>query len=234
MLGMQTGHAAGGQRPGCVLPGNPYTQGWRRQAASLRDQRGPLRVWVSEGPCWGDQACEGPMVLHREHLHKCQTAARTAQKHRIRARSNCRHHLVQPMTSLHRGQSGSPQTRHPANHQVLLMHHLKYLSNTNFSPSPQVTATSKVQATILPWIAVPGSPLLLLPCCRPLGPRPCNWPSTNSWQKSKSAHITPMLKSPTWSFKGLLSPDYTLLSPCLDSKVSRQNQSTASAPVGRA
>lgn len=76
---------------------------------------------------------------------------------------NCRHHLVQPVISLHRGQSCNPRpdiqriTRSANAPPKIAFQH------SHFLPSPQVNATSKVQAMVLPWIAVLCSPWPLLP-----------------------------------------------------------------------
>lgn len=102
---MQTGHAAGGQRLGCLLHGYHCRQDQRRQAARLSDQRAPLRVRVSEDPCWGAQACKRPMVpigststmgfrLCCSHSAKPQLSWKQMQTH-----------LLQPPTSLHRGEA---------------------------------------------------------------------------------------------------------------------------------
>lgn len=113
--------------------------------------------------------------------HESTSAAHTAPNHRIRAGSNCRDHLVRPLTSLHRGQA---EAQRPDTQQIISpVNALPKISSkpTNFTPYPRATAT-----TIFPWITASGSSLFFLPC--PLGPCSHDRPSKNSWHKS--AHNT--------------------------------------------
>lgn len=125
MLGMQTGHAAGGQRLGCVLYGHPCRQGRRRQAARLSDQRVPLRVRTSEDLCWGAQACKRPWCPIRS---TSTIGFRLCCLHSLKPQNwiwkKCRVHPDLPA----QGSSCGPEIRHPANHRVLLTYCLKYLS----------------------------------------------------------------------------------------------------------
>ena len=140
MLGVLTGHAAGGQGLKCVLRGHPYRQGWRRQAVRQSDQTASLRV------CGSPRTLAGAPGMQRTHavpsgappLWVPDSAARVAPNHKIRAgSSNYRHHLVQPLTSLPQGSSCGPEPRHPRNH-LLTDGPKASFQPSNFSPNPEV------------------------------------------------------------------------------------------------
>lgn len=179
MLGMQTGHAAGGQKRGCVLHGHPCRQGWRRQAARLSDQQAPPRARVSEGSCGGAQACKRPWCPTRSAsiggLRLCCLPSLKPQNWGWKQMQR----PPSPTSDLPaQGWSSGPETRHPANHQVQLMHCLPLPLQTRGQLAPP---KSKPPPSFSGWLhGVPHCSS----CLAVLQAHCQGWPSTNGWLRS--------------------------------------------------